>query len=198
MTRMRSLFPVVALAFACALRVMPASAAPCPGSGSFDNWLSAFKQEAASSGVGTRGLAGPAGDIAALTRRLDRVRVVVLADERDGLGTRDAVEDGQAGQCGAGTPVAAFAGDLDPFGRGALPGFGQRGHEPVRRHTADAVVAVDAEYRCVRDAGSQRQLAGGSDDGFGSRGSCDVAVLASRSRDPLGGCSSLHACRPRC
>src|ERR1700732_5454809 len=72
-------------------------------------------------------LAGPAGDIAALTRRLDRVRVVVLAHERDGLGARDAVEDGQAGQCGAGTPVAAFAGDLDPFGRGALPGFGQRG-----------------------------------------------------------------------
>jgi lytic murein transglycosylase len=57
MTRKRSLFPVVALVFACALRVMPASAAPCPGSGSFDNWLSAFKQEAASSGVGTRGLA---------------------------------------------------------------------------------------------------------------------------------------------
>src|ERR1700730_7707265 len=72
-------------------------------------------------------LAGPAGDIAALTRRLDRVRVVVLAHERDGLGARDAVEDGQAGQGGAGASVAARAGDLDPLGRRALPGLGQRG-----------------------------------------------------------------------
>src|SRR5690242_9696156 len=71
-------------------------------------------------------IAGPAGDIAALTGRLDRVRVVVLAHERDGLGVRDAVEDGQAGQGGAGASVAACAGDLDPFGRGALPGLGQR------------------------------------------------------------------------
>src|SRR5690348_12374865 len=72
-------------------------------------------------------LGGPAGDIAALAGRLDRVRVVVLAYERDGLGARDAVEDGQAGQGGAGASVAARTGDLDPFGRGALPGLGQRG-----------------------------------------------------------------------
>src|SRR6266516_5672646 len=71
--------------------------------------------------------AGPPGDIAALAGRLDRVRVVVLAHERDGLVARDAIEDGQAGQGGAGASVAARAGDLDPFGRGALPGFGQRG-----------------------------------------------------------------------
>ena len=45
--------------------------------------------------------AGPAGDIAALTGRLDRVRVVMLAHERDSLGARDAVEDGQASQRGA-------------------------------------------------------------------------------------------------
>src|SRR5258705_7395768 len=79
------------------------------------------------SGPVRSGLAGPAGDIAALTGRLDRVRVVVLAHERDGLGARDAVEDGQAGQGGTGASVAACAGDLDPFGRGALPGLGQRG-----------------------------------------------------------------------
>ena len=57
MTRMRSHSQAAALAFACILAAIPASAAPCPGSGSFDNWLSAFKQEAASSGVGPRGLA---------------------------------------------------------------------------------------------------------------------------------------------
>ena len=72
-------------------------------------------------------LCGPPGDIAALTRRLDRVRIVVLAHERDGLAARDAVEDGQAGQGGAGASVATGAGDLDPFGHGALPGLGQRG-----------------------------------------------------------------------
>src|SRR6266516_3733862 len=71
--------------------------------------------------------AGPPGDVAALAGRLDRVRVVVLAHERDGLGARDAVEDGQAGQGGASASVAARASDLDPFGRGALPGFGQGG-----------------------------------------------------------------------
>src|SRR6476469_3356937 len=70
---------------------------------------------------------GPPGDIAALTGRLDRVRVVVLAYERDGLGARDAVEDGQAGQGGAGASVATRAGDLDPLGHGALPGLGQHG-----------------------------------------------------------------------
>ena len=53
--------------------------------------------------------------------------VIVLTDERNGLGTGDAVEDGQAGQCGAGASVAALASDLHSFGRGALPGFGQRG-----------------------------------------------------------------------
>src|SRR2546421_4141722 len=53
--------------------------------------------------------------------------VIVLTDERDGLAAGDAVEDGQAGQGGAGTSVAAPAGDLHSFGRGALPGFGQRG-----------------------------------------------------------------------
>src|SRR5690348_7295234 len=68
---------------------------------------------------------GPPGDIAALTGRLDRVRIVVLAHERDGLRARDAVEDGQAGQGGAGPPVTTRAGDLDPLGRGALPGLGQ-------------------------------------------------------------------------
>src|SRR5712672_567637 len=79
------------------------------------------------SGPVRSGLAGPAGDIAALTGRLDRVRVVVLAHERDGLGARDAYEDGQARQGGTDASVAACAGDLDPFGRGALPGLGQCG-----------------------------------------------------------------------
>jgi lytic murein transglycosylase len=71
MTRMRSHSPVVGLAFACILAAIPASAAPCPGFGSFDNWLSAFKQEAASSGVGPRGLAalnGVAPDPAVVSR----------------------------------------------------------------------------------------------------------------------------------
>ena len=55
------------------------------------------------------------------------MRVIVLTDESHGLRARNAVEDGQAGQGGAGAAVAARAGDLHPSGRGSLPGFGQRG-----------------------------------------------------------------------
>jgi lytic murein transglycosylase len=49
------------LALAGALWVSPAQAAPCQGAGSFDAWLDNFKQEAAASGVGPRGLAALAG-----------------------------------------------------------------------------------------------------------------------------------------
>src|SRR6266567_1712719 len=87
--------------------------------------LAAASVDRAGAARSTRG--GPPGDIAALTGCLDRVRVVMLAHERDGLGARDAVEDGQAGQGGAGASVPTRAGDLDPFGHGALPGLGQRG-----------------------------------------------------------------------
>jgi lytic murein transglycosylase len=68
---MRCHFPVVAVALVFALMSNSASAAPCPGFGSFDNWLSAFRQEAASSGVGPRGLAalnGIAPDPAVVSR----------------------------------------------------------------------------------------------------------------------------------
>jgi len=48
---------VAKLAFACALMAAPAHAAPCQGSGTFEAWLAGIKQEAASAGVGPRGLA---------------------------------------------------------------------------------------------------------------------------------------------
>jgi lytic murein transglycosylase len=57
MTRMRSRLCAAALAFACASMAVPVQAAPCQGAGTFDAWLASFKQEAASSGVGPRGLA---------------------------------------------------------------------------------------------------------------------------------------------
>ncbi|MBV9569369.1 MAG: lytic murein transglycosylase [Hyphomicrobiales bacterium] len=57
MTETRSQIFAAAVALGCLLMAIPASAAPCPGFGSFDNWLSAFRQEAASAGVGPRGLA---------------------------------------------------------------------------------------------------------------------------------------------
>jgi membrane-bound lytic murein transglycosylase B len=57
MMRVRSRLPVAALILAYALMAAPAYAAPCQGAGTFDAWLAAFRQEAASSGVGARGLA---------------------------------------------------------------------------------------------------------------------------------------------
>jgi len=68
----------------------------------------------------------PTGDISALPKGLDGAPVVMLAHERDGAGAGYAIEHGQAGKRGAGAPPAASAGNLHPFGRGALPGFGQR------------------------------------------------------------------------
>ena len=53
----------------------------------------------------------------------------MLAHERDGSAAGYAIEDGQAGERGAGASSAASAGDLHPFGRRALPGFGQRGQD---------------------------------------------------------------------
>jgi lytic murein transglycosylase len=47
----------VALAFVGALTAAPVHAAPCQGAGSYDAWLAQLKQEAASDGVGPRGLA---------------------------------------------------------------------------------------------------------------------------------------------
>ena len=52
--------------------------------------------------------------------------VVMLTYERDRPGCGNTVEDGQAGKRGAGTSATASAGDLHPFSRRALPGFGQR------------------------------------------------------------------------
>ncbi|MFI5012270.1 MAG: lytic transglycosylase domain-containing protein [Hyphomicrobiales bacterium] len=61
MIPIRSRLSAVALALVCALAAAPSLAAPCQGVGSFDSWLAAFKQEAASSGVGQRGLAALTG-----------------------------------------------------------------------------------------------------------------------------------------
>jgi len=68
----------------------------------------------------------PSGDVSALPECFDGMPVVVLADERDGLGAGYTIEDGQAGKGRAGTPSATSAGDLYSFSRCALPGFGQR------------------------------------------------------------------------
>jgi len=57
MTRMRSALSLAALVLAGALMAGAASAAPCQGAGSYDSWLASLKQEAASQGVGARGLA---------------------------------------------------------------------------------------------------------------------------------------------
>jgi hypothetical protein len=73
----------------------------------------------------TRLLAVPPGDIAALPERLDGMLIVMRAHERDGRGRGYAIKDGQAGQGGAGAPVAPRAGDFNPLTGGALPGFGQ-------------------------------------------------------------------------
>jgi lytic murein transglycosylase len=54
---MRSGLAMAVLVLAGALLALPAKAAPCQGAGAFDAWLAAFKEEAASSGVGARGLA---------------------------------------------------------------------------------------------------------------------------------------------
>src|ERR1700730_11385751 len=82
------------------------------------------------SGVTLPGFSSPpTGDISALPGRLDGMRVVVLADERDRLGCRNTIEDGHAGKGGASASPATSAGDLHPFGRRALPGFGQRGQD---------------------------------------------------------------------
>ncbi len=53
----------------------------------------------------------------------------MLTHERDRPGVRYAIEYGQAGKRGAGAPPAAGAGDLHPFSRRALPGFGQGGQD---------------------------------------------------------------------
>ncbi len=53
----------------------------------------------------------------------------MFTHERDGSGAGYAIEDGQAGERGAGASSTASAGDLHPFGRCALPGFGQRGQD---------------------------------------------------------------------
>jgi hypothetical protein len=102
---------------------LPAPPIQCPGRRTWVTiaWVKVVGGRAESS------LLGPPGDVAALTGRLDRIRMVVLAHERDRLGAGDAVEDGEAGQRGAGAPSSAGAGDLHSFGRGTLPGFGQSG-----------------------------------------------------------------------
>jgi hypothetical protein len=51
--------------------------------------------------------------------------IVMRAHEGHGRGAGHAIKDGQAGQSGAGAPVAACAGDFNPLAGGALPGFGQ-------------------------------------------------------------------------
>jgi lytic murein transglycosylase len=61
MTWMRSRLSAVALSLVCALTAAPALAASCQGAGSFDSWLAAFRSDAASSGVGQRGLAALSG-----------------------------------------------------------------------------------------------------------------------------------------
>jgi len=57
MMRMRSGLSVAALVLASLLATSQLQAAPCAGAGSFDSWLSSYRQEAASAGVGARGLA---------------------------------------------------------------------------------------------------------------------------------------------
>jgi acetyl esterase/lipase len=69
--------------------------------------------------------AGPAGDEAALAWCFDGAGIVPLAHKGDRLRGGHAVEDGQAGQGGTGTPATAGTGDLDPLGPGPLPGLGQ-------------------------------------------------------------------------
>jgi lytic murein transglycosylase len=57
MRRMRLPFSVTLLALALSAASAPVFAAPCPGYGSFENWLGQLKQEAAAAGVTARGLA---------------------------------------------------------------------------------------------------------------------------------------------
>ncbi len=52
---------LLAVAVAGALLASPVQAAPCQGAGSFDTWLATLKQDAASAGVGARGLAALSG-----------------------------------------------------------------------------------------------------------------------------------------
>jgi len=51
----------------------------------------------------------------------------VLAHIADRLGAWHAVDDGQAGQGGSGASAPSGAGELDPLGGGATPGFGEQG-----------------------------------------------------------------------
>ncbi len=84
------------------------------------------------------GRAGPlpeAGNESALPGCLHRAGGVVVPDVSDRLPACQSVQDGQAGQRGASSPVSACAGDLDALGPGARPRLPQRvgGASGVRR-----------------------------------------------------------------
>lgn len=70
---------------------------------------------------------GEAGDETVLPGRLHSVGRVVLADVRDRLPVGHSIEHCDAGQGGAGAPLAAAARDFDALVIGARPGFAQRG-----------------------------------------------------------------------
>ncbi len=113
-------------------------------------------------GVARRG-AGPSGDITALAERLDRAPIVMCAHERHGRRAGYAVDDGQAGQGGAGAPVAARAGDLNPLSGGAPPCLHQRGQDlvPVGRKaeigpSEPPRFPPDRRWRCAEQIDAER------------------------------------------
>src|SRR5918998_3570528 len=126
----------------------------------------------------------------ALPRRLDRARVVPLADPSDGLVGRQSVEDGERGQRGAGAADPAVAGHLDPRPRPrAVQRLGERG-EGV------GAVRRDPEVRPAPPAGGpRRQRAAAEHDRPVGRGRRRAQPAAADPR-PAGQLDQPGAVRP--